>query len=117
MKNKKASISFYITLIMFSIIIVLIASVFAPLGANIGTEFYVAGEKILNMTQDNLASISDATIRDEINQSIVLAQQSQQLNIQTNTDLYRYGWLLLIGVIGLGIFLFSRKINEVRGLS
>lgn len=115
--NTKGSVSFYMVFLYTAILIVIITAVFAPLGTNFGTEFYSAGADILNDSQENIRGLSDPDIKKAINDSLVQAQANQELNIKTNADIYKYGWIILIGLVAIGFFLYSRRINEVRGFS
>lgn len=115
--GKKASVTFYLVFLYLAIFIVIITAVFAPLGTDFGTEFYSAGDLIMNKSHDRLSSISDPTIRNEINETLNQAQANQQLNIEVNASLYKYSWLVLLGLSALGLFLFTRRLNEVRGIS
>ena len=115
--KKKGNVTFYLVFLFMAIFIVIITGVFAPLGTRFGTEFYKAGDGILEGSKDTIASISNEAIRNEINASLTEAQANQQLNIQTNASIYKYAWVLLIGVTALGLFLYSRRLNEIQGLS
>lgn len=117
MKDKKASISFYLVMLYMAIIVVVITAIIAPMGVRMGTEFYAAGDGILNKSRQTLRNIDDVTVRNHLNETIIDAQNNQELNIQVNADIYKYAWILLLGLVAIGLFLYSRRINEVRGFT
>lgn len=94
-------------------IIIMIAAVFAPLGIQINTEFFKAGENILNDTQSSLNEIQDASIRNSINETIISAKANTINNIEVNAAIYQYAWVLVLILGGLVAFLFSRQTIEV----
>jgi len=113
--NKKGNLSFYFVFIVLMIIMVVITAIVAPLGTRIGVEFYAAGDDIFNGSKDKLSAITDDDVRKEINNTITQAQDNQQLNINTNANLFKYGWLFIGGITLVGLFLLSRRLSEIRG--
>jgi predicted PurR-regulated permease PerM len=112
MKNKKGTIALYFVFIVLSIVIVIITALVAPMGILINTEFYKAGEQILNNSQDSLNGIQDDEIRNAINGTINAAKDNTINNIEVSGALYQYSWVLLIIITALVLFLFTRRLTE-----
>lgn len=114
-KNKKATVTIYITGMIAAMVILIIAAVMSPLGVLFNVEMFKAGEKIMNQSQESLNDIQDATIRNQINASITSAKNAQVENITVLSDFFQYAWVIVIGLTGLILFLFSRRIVETTG--
>lgn len=112
MKNKKSQVTIYVMFIFVAILIVIIAAVLAPLGVLINTEFYKAGESILLQANSTLQDINDPTAKAQIQDSINSAFAAQENNIEVNANFFQYSWILVIGLTGLIMFLFTRKTVE-----
>lgn len=111
-KNKKAVISLYITFIISFILIVLIASVLAPMGVMINTKFYEAGETILRQTNSSM-QIQDAEVAAALQADINAALDAQQNNIEVNANIVQYSWILVVAITAIILFLYSRRLVEV----
>ena len=114
MRKKKAQVSIYISFMILAIFIILITGVFAPMGVLFSTEMYAAGEDIMLRANDSISKIQDTTIKAQIYDSVSSGLSSAQTNINVNSDLFRYSWLIVIGVVGLVLFLITRRIVEVQ---
>lgn len=112
--NKKGSILIYMSFIITAILIVLIGAVFAPMGVLFNTKMYEAGEMILEQTQDDLDNIGNADVRAQINASINNAKASTLDNIEINNGLFKYSWILIVGVTALVLFILTRRLSEVN---
>lgn len=109
---KKAQISIYFVYMIFAIIIVVIAAIFAPIGVLMNSELYQAGEDILNDANESIQSIQDTSIKNSVNAVVASAKNSAENNININANLFQYGWILVIGLTALVIFLFTRRLVE-----
>ena len=112
---KRGVVSIYITFLILAIIIILVASVMAPMGVRFNTEFYAAGEDILLKANDSMSKIQNVTVRDSIVASNDNALAAMQNNINVNQSLFQYSWILIIGLTALTIFLFTRRLVEFQG--
>lgn len=113
--NKKGQISIYVFFMFIAIIIIVIAGVLAPMGVLFNTKMLQAGESILNKSMDEIEGINDPTIRTQINDSVYSAIDASADNIEVNAGLFQYSWLLILGLTGLVVFLFSRRVVEISG--
>ena len=114
-KSKRGTITFFLIFFFSSIILIIIAALVVPMGINFTTHTYAAGEEILNLTLEDLNSIQDATIRDEINQTIMTAMDSSQDNIEFLSGIYQYSWIVVLVLSALIVFVASRRQVEYGG--
>lgn len=96
MKNNKGQLTFFLVFFVAAIIIILVASIISPIGVLINTEFYGAGEDILNSSLNSLANIDDPAIRASLNNTITDAQASTVENIEINSAIFKYSWVLVL---------------------
>ena len=66
LKDKKGSVSLYITYIILAVIIIVIAAVVAPFGVLFNSELYAAGEEIILDANETISQIQNDTIRNSI---------------------------------------------------
>jgi hypothetical protein len=116
MKNKKGSITLFIVFLISAFSILIIASVFAPMGVRATTKFYEMGEKQVLNAQDDLNGINNTDIKTELNATFNNALGAVQNNIEINSMLFQYGWIFVIILSGLIIFLFTRRLVEYGGV-
>lgn len=113
--NRRGVVGYYITFFIIAIIIITIAAVLAPMGVLFNTKMYAAGENILLLANDSIADINDATVKQAIYNVTDTAFSATQTNIEVNADIFQYGWVLVICLVGLVIFLFTRRTVEFAG--
>ena len=114
-KAKRGQISLMLVFFITAILIVLIAAVLAPLGAQINVEFYAAGERILLEANDSIANINDSAVRAEVYSTIGDALDNQQTNIEVNAAIFKYGWVFVLVLACLVVFLYTRRLVEYGG--
>lgn len=114
--NKKGSVMFYISFIIASIMILCIAAFAAPMGVRFNTEMYTAGQEILNDTISEIVpNINDPTIATNLNNTIVSARDAAVYNIEVSSAMYQYGWLLVIALTAVILFIYTRRVVEYTG--
>jgi hypothetical protein len=114
-KNKRGVVALYIVFIISAITIVLIASVFAPMGVLFNTKMYAAGLQIMETANTSISNISDPVIKAEIQATIQSAYDAADNNIDVNAALFQYGWILVIGLVAVIVFMYTRSLIEVGG--
>jgi len=114
-KNKRGVVTIYISFIIIAIIVVLIGAVFAPMGVLFNSAMYVEGEKILLMANDSIQQINDTTVRTAVTDNLNNAFAAAENNIEVNNDIFRYSWLLVVGLAALTVFMLTRRLVEVQG--
>lgn len=113
-KNNRGSVSIYITFIIVAVIIIVIAGVLAPMGVLFNVELFKAGEGILNRSNASISGISDANVKAEWGQMVDSAVAAADTNVEVNTALFKYAWLLVVVLTGLVLFLFTRRLVEFQ---
>jgi hypothetical protein len=112
MRGKKAQVAFLFTFFVAAIVILIISAFMAPIGVRINTELYLAGQDILNQTGPSINDINDATIRAQVQAAVGEAQDAAVTNIEVNSDIFQYGWVFMIILTGIIIFLYTRRTIE-----
>lgn len=115
MRNKKGQVSIFIVFMISVITVILIATVFAPFGAKMNTEFYVIGEKMILDQNKTLSKIQNLTVRNTLSDINSKALNSIQNNIEVNTAMFTYSWIFVISLSAMVVFLFTRRIIEFSG--
>lgn len=113
-KTRHGTITLFLVFLITAIILVLISAVFAPMGILFTQKMYIAGEGIINRSADDLASISDLSMREAINGSISSAKAATLSNIEVNSALFKYGGIVVLGITALILFLYSRRLVEIN---
>lgn len=114
-KNKKGVITMYLTFFIVAILIIVITAVFAPVGTLFNTKMYLAGQDILEQTNDSIQGITDANVRASVEGVVQSAIDSSENNIEVNANLFQYSWIFVIVIAAIVIFLYSRRLIEVGG--
>lgn len=110
--NKRGVVALYVVFIISAITIVLISAVFAPMGVLFNTKMYAAGLDIMETANASIANISDPTIKAEVQATIQSAYNAADNNIDVNAALFQYGWILIIGLVAVIVFLYARSLVE-----
>lgn len=110
--DSKGQISLYISLVFVLFIIILLTGLFAPMGAFIASNFYLAGERLIIQSNSTVANISDPAVRTALQGTFGNAQSNAQTNIETATNLYQYAWAIMIVLAALLAFLYARRLVE-----
>jgi len=112
LKNKKGQLMLYISFIVFAIVVVAIAGVIVPMGTLFNAKMYAAGEDILADANVTISQINDVAVRNAILNSTASAMAAGENNITVLNDIYKYSWILILGVGALIIFLVARRMVE-----
>jgi hypothetical protein len=113
LKSKKGVITQVIIFVVLSICIIFIFGIIAPFGTLMTSSAYASGEGLLNSSKEVMLTIHDASVRSEL---LGLANDATDMtvtNISITTGMYQYGWLFFIIILGLAIFLYTRRSVEL----
>ena len=113
--NKKASVSLYLVFLMLSIVMLVMFAVLLPFGIMFNSEMVVAGENIIEHSQEGLDGIKDAEMADAIDGVLNSASENQLNVIEVIGSMYQYTWVFILGVCFVVIFLYTRSLVEIRG--
>lgn len=109
---KKAQVTIYVSYLLVAFIILAITAVVAPAGALFTAEAYTAGQGILERANESIQSINNDTVRARITALTDSAYNAAETNIEVTTDLFKYSWVIMLALIGIVLFLYSRQIVE-----
>lgn len=115
LRNKRGVVSLYIVFFIVAILIIVIAAVLAPAGVRFNTELWTAGEDILQDTNPSIENIKDDAVRESWNGTINAARNSADNNIGTLSGLFQYGWVIVLVLAAIVVFLATRRIVEFGG--
>ena len=113
--KKKAQMTFYLVWVITGIFIVLGAALIIPFGALFTVEAYSAGEMIWNLTEPDINNIQDANVRAAVGDAVSEAKSSTSENVVMVTDIFQYSWVILLVILVMIAFLFTRKNVEYGG--
>jgi hypothetical protein len=117
MKNKKGQLTIYFVFIVSAIILVTITAVVIPLGVRINTEFYKAGAQLIEDSNASISSIADSDVKTSIQNTFSGAMASEQDNIEVGSGIFQYSWIIVLILLALILFLYSRRMIEVGGIA
>lgn len=110
--KRKGQLAIFFAFFVFAIIIILMAAVLSPMATRFTTESILAGEMILESTQERALDINDTEIRNSVNASIQGALDNAEDNITINTAIFKYMWVLVVSLGCLIMFLITRSLVE-----
>lgn len=112
-KSKRGQVTLFLTFMVLAIFIVVLGALFAPMGVLFNEKMYEAGEEImLQANASAIKNINDATVRNSITNVISTGLEQTENNIDVNTTIFQYSWVILLLVTGLVVFLQSRRMVE-----
>jgi len=115
--NKRGSVSLYLTFLITAIIIITITAALAPMGVRFNTEIYAAAEGIMLDSNSTISQISDSDVKAEIQSAIEHGLSASQDNIEVNAGIFQYSWVFMLILSFLVVFLYTRRLTEVQGLT
>lgn len=113
-KNKKGVVSLYIIFLVVIMLVVFIAAFAAPMGVLLNSEMIQAGENIAAQSNESIEGIKNDTIRHSVQAVINTGFDGAEANIDVLGALFQYGWILVIAIGAVAVFLYARQIVEVR---
>lgn len=112
LKSKKGSFALLVTFFLTAFILIVFSAVMAPVGSRFNTEMYRAGEDILEKTNDSIQLINNPAVKESLTNSTNAALATTEMNIEVNNSMFKYGWLIVVGLTCLIIFLIARSTVE-----
>lgn len=117
MKNKKSQVTIYISSLILAIIILTLTAIIAPAGVLFTTESVRAGEKIMLQANESISQITNTTIRDKWNGIVSTAYEAADTNIEINSYFFQYSWVIIVAIVGIVAFLYTRQLVEFQSRS
>lgn len=120
MDGKRGQVILWFVFVIMAFVIIVISAVLAPAGVQFTTVSYLAGEKILNNSLDDINNIQDEAIKASINGTVNSAKAATEDNIAVNSAIFQYGWIIVVVLVGLVLFMLTRQLVDVgqgRGLA
>lgn len=115
MRNKKGQIGLMIVFIVVAVTIVFIAAFVSPMLALFNAKMYQEGEALLYKQNETIASIHNEEVKQTIYNSIDNSLDSTAQNIEINNATFQYGWVFVVFLTGLIIFIYARTITIQGG--
>lgn len=113
---KPAVAGIFIAFIFISITLIFLFAVGIPFMIAWNTEMYAAGERIMSSSniQATIDSIQDASIKAEIEDVFTEAKSSTSTNVSILGFFYQYGWIIIIIITCLMLFMKTRVLVETQ---
>lgn len=112
--NEKGSISYFMVFVVLAVILLVLFAVAIPFLQAFNIALYEAGEDILIDANKTVQQLEN----EEIKAALEGALGQQVTSIETQVDIlgtfFKYGWIIIILVIVLVIFLASRQAVEAE---
>lgn len=113
--GKKGIITFYIFWLFAALAFLIIAALASPLAVRVNTELYAAGDALMRDANVSLQGIENGEVRSELEQTFTEALAAEQDNIEINAQLFQYGWVIVLGLSSIVVFLAARRVVEYSG--
>ena len=114
--DEKGSFAYFYTFVVLGIILIFLFAVGIPLMQVANVEFYAAGEQIINSSQNTTSEIRDVNARTTIQSAYNAQLDSIEGQVDVLSVFFQYGWIIIIFIIALVLFLASRQQVEFGGL-
>jgi len=114
-KNNKGQVTIYITFIFASFVLLMLAAVFGPLGVRMNAEFYEVGEEIMLEANQTISKINNTEVRTSLLNNIQGSLDATEDNIEINSNIYKYGWVFVVLLGAIIMFLYQRRVVETGG--
>lgn len=113
-KDKRGTMGFFIVFVVVAVLMTILFAFGIPLLISINTEFYKAGEELINESLTEINQIQDQTIKDELNKALTDAKTATSNNIGILSWFYQYSWVFVVIVVALVIFMLARTTVETQ---
>lgn len=113
--DERGQVMMSLIFIIAAVVIILVSAVLAPMGVLFNTKMVEAGEDILLQANDSVSNIQNATIRNSIIASTSSALDAADNNIEVNNALFQYGWVFVLVLACIVVFIFTRRLIEYGG--
>jgi len=112
-KQNDGSLSYFFVFVFLATVLLTVFAIAIPLLININTEFYNAGQDIIDQANSDLV-IGDSEVAEAVSDVLTDASDSTADQITILAGLFQYSWLIIISVICLVIYIIARSTVEVN---
>lgn len=113
--QKKGQLLVYVLFMLVGLGLIFAGAILIPINVLITTEFYNAGELILVSANESVQDVQNAEVREQLTLAMDQALGSVETNVEVNTSLFRYWWVIVVVVFGIVLFIRVRSFIEVGG--
>lgn len=114
--NKKGNLSLFFVFIILASVLLFIGVFVAPMGSQLSTEMYIAGESIINSSANRVDMIENEEVKAGLNDLFDSAQGATNSNISITTNMFKYSAFILVLIVLIVLFLYSRRLVEYGGM-
>jgi hypothetical protein len=112
--GERGSISLFMVFVSLSIVLLVLYSLIFPLLQQMNISFFESSESLLIDANATAAKISNPGIRSQLQATL----QAEVDSVATQVDIlgvfFQYGWIILILVVVLVLFMWSRQLVETQ---
>jgi len=116
LKDERGQFAYAIIFAFILMIFIFFFAIVAPMLQLQATEYYGAGERIIDKTNANAAGIQDAGVREAITGSTQATKDSYSFQIETYGALATYGIFFIIFIVLMTLFLLGRRNIETGSI-
>lgn len=113
--GERGQLAIAFTFIVFSLFVILFFTFIMPMSQKLNTESYKTGSLVTQSSKASAQQITDQNVREAV-LSIYQAQDDSFVEqVSTTSAFIRYGWFFIILIVGVGLFLLTRRNVEAQG--
>lgn len=109
-ETRKGNIGLFLIFVVFAFVMIVLFGLIIPFLININAGIFDGAQIILS--EINTDNIENEVIRAELNQTLTDATASIPTQINILSMFFKYGWLIIIVLILLMLFMLSRQSVE-----
>jgi predicted PurR-regulated permease PerM len=112
--NQKGSTSFFLIFVYLSVLTLVLFALVIPFMQQMNTELFEAGSRILDDANKTAAEITNPQLKAQLQESYDAQVQGMGTQIDILGTFYNYGWIIIILIVVLVLFMISRQTVELE---
>jgi len=117
LNDERGSFSYFMVFVLLAVMLVFLFAIGIPLLMAVNSEFYAAGEPLLDRATVSANEVENAEVQAAMLSNIEAQRQSIPDQMEVLGVFFQYGWLIIIVVIVMILFMASRKTIESGGIA
>lgn len=105
--------SFFLVFVLLGTMLLFLFAIACPFLISFSSHTYLMGQEIMENTMDDLEAIENETIREEIIGTINQSQAATAENIDMLSFFFQYGWVLIIVIVSVVMWMLARRTSEM----